>query len=214
MSKIKRAEPKLPAELPASLFEEAMDDHYITNCRISQETIDFEAERALHIDTVVFENVSFVDIVWPRSEFVDVVFINCDLSNADFSRCVFHRTEFRNSKLMGTSFVEAGVRHTLFTECVLNYVAFGFSLCTFSKFENSSMRQADFYEAELKETIFTACDMDEINFAETDLKGIDLSTNRFENIQVTIEKLAGCTVSPNQALAFARQLGMRINNDA
>nr|WP_249023446.1 hypothetical protein [Planococcus salinarum] len=51
MSKTKRSEPKVPAELEISRFEEALDDHYITNCRIQQETIEFEAARALHIDT-------------------------------------------------------------------------------------------------------------------------------------------------------------------
>lgn len=213
MGKTKRADPKVPAELEASRFEDALDDHYITNCRILQETIEFEASRALHIDTVVFENVNFIDIAWPRSEFVDVIFINCDLSNADFTRCVFHRTEFRNSKLVGTNFAEAGVRHSLFVECVLNYATFGFSLCTFTEFRNCSMRQADFYEVELKETVFTLCDMEDINFAETNLRGVDLSTNRFESIQVTVEKLAGCTVSPNQALAFVRQMGMRISDE-
>src|SRR5690606_34847999 len=143
---------------------------------------------------------------------VDVVFSNCDLSNADFSRCVFHRTEFRNSKLIGVNFAEAGVRHTLFSDCMMNYAAFGFSLCAFTSFEKSSLRQADFYEAEFKETAFTGCEMEEINFSETDLNGVDLSTNRFESIQVSVEKLAGCTVSPNQAIAFARQLGLRISD--
>lgn len=213
MTKMKRAQPKFPVELTESSFEEAMDDHYITNCKISQKMIEFETNEALHIDTVVFEGVNFAEAAWPRSEFVDVLFINCDLSNADFSRCVFHRTEFRDSKLMGTNFAEAGIRHTLFTDCILNYATFGFSLCTFSQFKTSSMRQADFYESELKETYFTGCDMDGINFAETDLCDIDLSTNQFENMLVTVEKLAGCTVSQDQALAFARQLGMRISED-
>lgn len=213
MKKIKRSTPLIPAQLDTMPFAEALVDNYISNCKIEHETIDFETDGALHIDKTVFENVSFSEAVWPRSEFTDVLFINCDLSNGDFSRSVFHRTEFRNSKLVGTNFAEAGVRHTLFVDCVLNYATFGFSLCNTSRFETSSLRQADFYEAELKNTEFASCDMNDINFAETSLKGIDLSTNTFENIQVTIEKLQGCKVSSNQAIAFARQLGMIIEED-
>ena len=213
MKKIKRAVPSVQEEMEVVPFMSAMDDHYISKCRIFQETIDFSAQEGLRVDQVVFENVNFLEAVWPRSEFVDVLFINCDLSNADFSRTVFHRAEFRNSKLVGTNFAEAGVRHTLFTDCVLNYAAFGFSLCNTSRFEGCSMRYADFYEAELKNTEFHRCDLNLVNFAETSLNGVDLSSNSFDNIQVTVEKLAGCTVAPEQALAFARQMGLVIKEN-
>lgn len=210
MKKTKRSVPVVTEEMEVVPFASAMDDHYISECKISQETIDFEAQEGLRVDQVVFENVNFLEAVWPRSEFVDVLFINCDLSNADFSRTVFHRVEFRNSKLVGTNFAEAGIRHTLFLDCVLNYATFGFSLCNNSRFESCSMRYADFYEAELKNTEFDRCDLNDVNFAETGLSGVDLSSNLFENIQVTVEKLAGCIVAPDQALAFARQMGLVI----
>lgn len=211
MRKSKRSEPLIAEDLTVKTFQSALDDHYLTDCKISQETIEYEAEEALHIDKVIFENVNFLEVQWPRSEFIDVQFINCDLSNADFSRSVFHRTEFHNSKLVGTNFAEAGIRHTLFKDCVLNYATFGFSLCNTSRFESSLMRYADFYEAELKQTEFDGCDMNDVNFVETSLNGVDLSSNSFENIQVTMEKLAGCKVSEPQALAFARQLGLEID---
>lgn len=213
MKKTKRLTPILPKELETRSFTEALDDHYISNCRISAETIDFNTEEALHIDRVVFENVTFLETSWPRSEFVDVVFLNCDLSNMDMSRAVFHRTEFRNSKLMGTNFAEAGIRHTLFEECTLNYAAFGFTLCNTVSFVSSTMRFADFYEMELKSSEFQLCDLNDINFTQTSLNGIDLSTNTFESVQVSIDKLQGCTVSTDQAIAFARQMGMIIAND-
>lgn len=210
MKKAKRLEPIVPNDMETKSFSSALDDHYISNCKIVQETIDIELEEGLRVDKMIFENVNFLEAAWPRSEFVDVLFINCDLSNADFSRSVFHRTEFRNSKLVGTNFAEAGIRHTLFQDCVLNYATFGFSLCNTARFESSSLRYTDFYEAELKHTEFEKCEMNDINFVEASLKGVDLSSNSFENIQVTIEKLAGCEVSPEQAMAFARQMGLVI----
>lgn len=202
--------PTVSNDMETMSFASALDDHYISNCKIVHEAIDIEPEEGLRVDKVIFENVNFLEAAWPRSEFIDVLFINCDLSNADFSRCVFHRTEFHNSKLVGTNFAEAGIRHTLFQDCVLNYATFGFSLCNTARFESSSLRYADFYEAELKHTEFDKCEMNDINFVEASLKGIDLSSNSFENIQVTVDKLAGCEVSPEQAMAFARQMGLII----
>lgn len=213
MKKTKRLAPIVAEEMEIITFASAMDDHYISKCKISQETIEFKAQEGLRVDQVVFENVNFLEVVWPRSEFVDVRFINCDLSNADLSQAVFHRVEFRNSKLVGTNFAEAGIRHTLFEDCVLNYAAFGFSLCNTSRFESCSLRYADFYEAEFKQAEFATCDLNDANFAETALRGIDLSSNSFENIQVSIEKLAGCIVAPEQALAFARQMGLIIKGN-
>lgn len=212
MKKTKRLAPVVSSDVETMPFSKALDDHYISNCKISQETIDIEVDEGLRVDQVIFENVNFLEVNWPRSEFIDVLFINCDLSNADFSRSVFHRTEFHNSKLVGANFAEAGIRHTLFEDCVLNYATFGFSLCNAARFESSSLHYADFYEAELKHTEFDKCEMNDINFVEANLSGLDLSSNSFENIQVTVEKLAGCEVSPEQAMAFARQMGLIIKD--
>ena len=46
--------------------------------------------------------------------------------------------------------------------------------------------------------------MDNINFSETDLKGMDLSDSTYERIEVTLPKIAGCIVSREQAIGFAR----------
>ena len=43
-----------------------------------------------------------------------------------------------------------------------------------------------------------------------DLKGMDLSTNTYEQLTVTMEKLADCTVSNEQAIGFAKSLGLII----
>jgi uncharacterized protein YjbI with pentapeptide repeats len=57
---------------------------------------------------------------------------------------------------------------------------------------------------------FKECDLNEANFEQTPLKGIDLSTCTFERINVSIKDIAGCEVTEDQALGFARLLGLII----
>ncbi|WP_453890453.1 hypothetical protein [Virgibacillus necropolis] len=52
--------------------------------------------------------------------------------------------------------------------------------------------------------------MDEANFARTPLKGIDISNITFSSLNVTLEDLKGCEVSPDQAIGFATMLGLKI----
>lgn len=53
--------------------------------------------------------------------------------------------------------------------------------------------------------------MHHVNFTETDLKGIDLSTNQYDAIEVSLNKIVGCTVSKEQAVAFSRMLGLTVS---
>ncbi|MGB6779105.1 MAG: pentapeptide repeat-containing protein [Planococcus citreus] len=207
MKKNKKTEPMLPKELETISFIEALDDGYVHDCRIVSEELP---AGKIHFDRVLFENVRFLGGEWERSEFADVVFINCDLSNADLGRAVFHRVKFENCRLLGTDFTESTIRYTRFKGCRLDYAVFGFSHISDVIFEQSALRQGDFYEVDLKNTQFLDSELNEANFTGTSLKGIDFSSSRFEELQLTMELVSGCKVSTDQALLFARKLGLII----
>ena len=57
---------------------------------------------------------------------------------------------------------------------------------------------------------FDSCELDGANFTETSLATIDLSSCTYEQVTVSVDKLAGCTVSTEQALGFAKSLGLVI----
>ena len=76
-----------------------------------------------------------------------------------------------------------------------------------------NLTDGDFYECGFKAVRFSVCKMDSINLSETDLKGVDLSDSTYGQIEVTLTKLAGCIVSKEQAIGFARVLGLSVNED-
>ncbi|WP_018395275.1 MULTISPECIES: hypothetical protein [Bacillaceae] len=50
-------------------------------------------------------------------------------------------------------------------------------------------------------------EMNQANFADTSMKGLDLSSSSFNNIIVSFDQLKGCVTSLEQAMGFARALG-------
>jgi uncharacterized protein YjbI with pentapeptide repeats len=52
--------------------------------------------------------------------------------------------------------------------------------------------------------------LNDVDFTNTILKGVDISTCTFEQINVSPESLVGCEVSSNQAIGFSRLLGLKI----
>ena len=121
--------------------------------------------------------------------------------------------EFVNSKLTGADFVNANLSHTLFEACEGKYGNFNFCGMKEVDFLSSNLTESDFFECSFKEVRFSTCQLDSSNFAETDLKGIDLSTCTYKRIEVSLPKITGCIVSKEQAIGFARVLGLQIKEE-
>jgi uncharacterized protein YjbI with pentapeptide repeats len=58
--------------------------------------------------------------------------------------------------------------------------------------------------------MFATCDLNESNFEGTKLSGVDISTCTFNQLNVSIADLGGCVVSEEQAIGFARLIGLEI----
>jgi uncharacterized protein YjbI with pentapeptide repeats len=80
------------------------------------------------------------------------------------------------------------------------------------RFENCLLRNADFYEAKFNKLEFKDCDLNDANFTGTRLKGVDLSTCKFNHLNLSLDSVAGCIVSADQAIGFARLLGLEIKD--
>ena len=171
-----------------------------------------EGER-LSFDDCIFKDVSFAGSDFTSAEFVDVRFETCDFSNVNFQNATFHRCEILNSKLTGADFANANLGHTLFTEIDGRYSNFSFAGMKEVEFNGCSIVDAEFYECTFKVVRFIKCKMDNSNFTETNLAGIDLSNSTYDRIEVTLPKIAGCIVSKDQAIGFARVLGLSVNEE-
>lgn len=210
----KRQKPKLSVTHKAMQVEAILDNEgYIEKVRIDGGHMTGAEGERLTFDDVIFKDVSFAGSDLAGAEFVDVVFDTCDLSNVNFQSAMFHRCEIVNSKLTGADFANAKVGHTLIKECDGRYINFSFSSMKEVEFAECNLTDGDIYESSFNNVQFKLCKLDNINFTETDLNGVDLSDSTYDRIEVTLPKIAGCIVSKDQAIGFARVLGLSVKEE-
>jgi uncharacterized protein YjbI with pentapeptide repeats len=202
--------PKLMEELDVSRLIEIEEERFISRGIVSEWRVLELPDSKISFDQVLFQDISFEGVRFDQVEFIDCKFERCDLSNVDFGNSVFHRVEFHQSKLVGAQCTQSRFSHVLMNGCVANYAAFSFSRIKQVKIEKTALNKADFFECTFEKVEFNECELDGVNFTETSLEKIDLSTCTYEDITVSLEKLAGCTVSEEQAMGFAKSLGLLI----
>jgi uncharacterized protein YjbI with pentapeptide repeats len=208
---LKFDKPKLPKELNeldiANLLDE---DRYISRGIVRSWGINELPEGKITFDQIHFQEVNFEGIQFEQVEFIDCRFDRCDLSNVNLGESIIHRVEFHQSKLVGMQSSQSRLGHVLIQDCVANYTSFSFSQFKHVRFQQTSLCKSDFFESKFTKVEFNTCELDGANFSETSLENIDLSTCTYEQVTVSVDKLAGCTVSTEQALGFAKSLGLVI----
>lgn len=212
--KDKRVKPKLSMEhellRPTDIWSQ---ERFIESARFEGGVMPGVDGERLVFDNCVFKDMSFANSDWRGAEFVDVVFQTCDFSNVQMENTMFHRCEIVNSKLTGVDMANSNLGHLLIKDSDARYANFNFSGMKEVEFAGCNLEDSDFYECDFKQVRFEKCKLDDSNFSETDLDGIDLSTNTYERIEVTVPKIAGCIVSTEQALGFARALGLTVRDE-
>ncbi|WP_078596695.1 pentapeptide repeat-containing protein [Evansella clarkii] len=210
--KTKVVRPKIPIALNSASFN-SMEDNSIGNVIIEDTEIYGEEIYKLRASQVIFRNVQFTEVSFRGIELTDVIFEKCDLSNADFTEALIHRTEFLHSKLIGFNAADSTLRNVLFSNCMARYGSFGYSDMKNVIFKGCQLNQAEFFEAKFKYLSFLKCDINDVNYTGTSLEEVDLSTCEFERLHVSLDKLTGCTVTAEQAVGFAKALGLKINGE-
>ncbi len=210
---VKVRAPKLMRELPETTWEDAFDEEDSSIRTSCVEGGQASAGGRVIFDGVLFRKTDFRGFRAPASELMDVVFDGCDLSNADFSRSSLHRCEFRGSKLTGAVFSESMLRDVRFTDCAGRYSSFNFSKLLSVAFDGCELESADFVDCSMKAVALGKNRLDDISFLDTDLNGIDLTKAEFSRITVTPGKLAGCKVTREQAIGFARTFGIVVEEE-
>lgn len=199
--------PKLPlAYQPVS--PQDFSDGELYQAQFSGENLKLST-RAL-FSACHFKNTTFEFTDGAVSEFTDCLFEKCDLSNLSLAKVGFYRCHFQSSKLLGTDFTEAHFQEVQFTENLLRY----------ANFSGSTLKNARFLENEATETFFTACTFKRVdmlhnqlnaaNFWETDLSGIDFSSNHFETLELTPHLAKNIKINLSQAPFFTSLFGIEI----
>ena len=71
------------------------------------------SSRAINIQDVTFERVTFDQDDFSDSTWSDVIFDHVDLSNTDFASAIFYRTSFNNTRVRDSFFHGIRIKKTL-----------------------------------------------------------------------------------------------------
>ncbi len=123
--------------------------------------------------------------------FVDCIFEHCNLSNTHVADTAFRNCTFRDCKLMGVNF--SSTREFGFeihaTRCNIDYTSFDRKKFYKSSFANCSFRGANFSEADLSKCKLENCDLSEAVFMQTNLSGMNFTTNHNFHIDPALNKV-------------------------
>jgi fluoroquinolone resistance protein len=123
--------------------------------------------------------------------FIDCVFDQCNLSNAHVSNTAFRNCTFKDCELMGVNFSssrEFGFEIHV-TNCNLDYTAFDRKKVYQSKCINNTFKGANFTEADISKSIFENCDFAEAVFMNTNMSGVNFTTNYHFHIDPTLNNM-------------------------
>ena len=208
---LKIASPKISKSLQELNVQNALlEDYYVSDGLVTTLELDQEQEDKIIFDQIHFQHISMEGVRFHQVEFVDCLFEKCDLSNVDFGNSVFHRVEIQASKLVGANLSQSRMTEVKIVDSVANYVTMSFSKLKKVLFSKIAFNRADFIEASFDKVGFENCELNEVNFTGTALTGIDLSSNTYEQLTVSLDQMQNCTVSSEQAIGFAKSLGLII----
>lgn len=142
-----------------------------------------------NFEQVEFVNCSFSSLA--RIDFIDCVFRDCNLSNVSVANSRFSDVEFVNCKLTGINFSESkdfafAVR---MENSILDYSIFEQKKLNKSSFSNCKIHGADMTQADLSKCKFYNCDFWDTVFANTNVAGVDFTTNKNFTIDPTINNV-------------------------
>ncbi|WP_283679999.1 pentapeptide repeat-containing protein [Lentilactobacillus sp. Marseille-Q4993] len=164
------------------------------------------------VSDVVFVHCLFDQDDFDGKDWNDVKFIGCSLPNKSFHQNYFANCEFSGCQLTGSDFsIGTKFLKTKFTSSKLMYANFSETAMEQSGFENCELIESSFQAVKVKKGLaFTGCDVDGIDFLDTNLKGIDLSTATFGTLVVDPTRLKGLKINPYQASVLITMFGVEI----
>lgn len=169
----------------------------------------------IHIDSVKFKNCEFQQTDFSDSEWLDCQLEKCHFLNNDFTSSIFYRTTFEKCQLMGVDFSNNQWKNTLVTNSKSDYINLSGSKIENSQFEKSILFGSYFQDVTIKKGLkFVQCELDKTDFLDTSLVGVDISSSYFKILNVATNQVRGCTISPQQVIAFVSLLGVKIKDDA
>lgn len=157
-----------------------------------------------------FSRCDFLNARFSGSHFDHVVFAGCDFSGTRFYEVLFKHVIFRDCRLMGTVFQDCILEDTKMESCQGRYMNLSSNTLKRFTMDGGSYRSAYLARCKTQKVTVKDCDFTGCDFTGTNLSGFDFSTCSIDGSIWSLDRLKNATVSPEQALDFARLLGLNI----
>jgi uncharacterized protein YjbI with pentapeptide repeats len=200
--------PSVRAGLPDSEPIMLRDDADLSEITVTNHDLADASASGVHFDTVRLTRTSLARARLGRADFQDVVGTACDLSASAFDAPTLTRVELHGCTLVGARWSDGRFTDVRFVDCQLELAAFWQARFTRVTFERCKLREADFHGADLGGVLFKECDLALTSWADTKLKGTDVSTSDISGIKIGAPAMVGLVVNQTQAVALARMFGL------
>ena len=202
-----RKEPRISSvleqqkEITTGLIHQIFDTKYqefSVQCSLSE----------LEFNGCVFEKVSFNQHDFDHCTLIDCVFDHCDLSNVDLTSSCLRRVEFRQCNLVGLDASVCVNEDVLLYRCNARLSNLSGSQIKNCEWKENRMDESSINDCRIKGLDVDQCVLTGAEFLHTPLNKVDVSTSVIDGIALSGTELKGIIVSPYQAVALAKILGI------
>lgn len=187
-------------------FDDIEPDNTYFNCTFAV------SNAPIRVGDVTFDHCKFLQDNFDRSDWNFVIFKGCSFLNASFHESYLSNSQFIGGQLMGADFsVGTRIVNCQFVDSNLRYANLSETKMTVVKFTNSNLTESSFQAVTFKKQIsFDQSELDQIDFLDTNLKGVDLSKAKFETLLVNPELIKGLKINSWQASLLIGLLGVEV----
>lgn len=177
------------------------------NCYVDCD-FDYSSER-IYITDVTFDHCTFAQQNFADSEWLDVTFKNIDFSNDTFESSVIYRTTFDNCRMMGSELIASRLKAVKFSNSQLMYSNFNSAKIEHGEFKECNLTESSFQSVTFKDiNYFQNSNLNESDFADSHLRGVDLSTSDFDELLLDPNMVQGLVLNSYQVQQIAGLLGI------
>lgn len=208
MKKNRPAQPILPNHFTNDFYLE--DEATFEGIDINEMDYSYLTARNLMIRGSKLKKITMQRTRLERVECSNVIFEKCDLSNLDWIGGSFHQVVFDQCKLTGTNFAESYLRDCRFSNCIANFASFSGTNLKNVQFDHCQLNDSEFFEITWKHLFVEHNELTNSNWMNVRMTGLDFSSNEFERIMLSQDRLKDLIVNQEQALIIAAGLGIKI----
>lgn len=200
--------PVVREPLPHSESLELFDDTDLSEVTVTSPDWADASAKGVHFDTLRLARASLARARLERPDLQDVIGTACDMSASAFDTPTLTRVELHGCTLVGARWSDGRFLDVRFVDCQIELASFWAASFTRVSFERCKLREADFHGADLGGVLFKECDLALTNWADTKLKGTDVSTSDISGLKVAPAAVVGLVVNQAQAVELARMFGL------